>query len=251
MNISLTCPEHGIHDPWMPRTARGLKMAGFTDQEIFDVLREATIKARRTVPDNEILKTITTIRGTATGALAATAEKTVYEPAYLEERAARIPDTVDDAYLEARSQYTVWNRTPAGFLHKIFQPGENAWVTTNDKSSDGLIWTHDGARQQFDELAHVQTGQYNVWYLTNPVDAELHALNRLQSKHNPEGLTFRASRMRDRLALHADRVRRGPAASLAKGAGAVRTSDSRNLSLGEKKLSRSGSPQCQIEKPLR
>lgn len=193
MDVKLVCPEHGIHAPWMPKTARGLALAGFTDQQIYDLLREATTNARRTVPDNEIKSTITTIRGTNRVGINCFSEGSLaYEPGYLEERAAQIPDIVDAVYLEARSQFRCWNRTPVGFLHKIFRPGENVWVTTNDKSSDGLIWTHDGASQRFDELARLATGQQNVWYLTNPIDAEVHALARLQSEHNPQGLTFRA-----------------------------------------------------------
>ena len=193
MNVKLACPEHGIHDPWMPRTTRGLAMAGLTDQDIFNLVREATRNARRTVPDNEIRDTIATIRGTNRGALNFSSEpRLAFEPAFLEETAARIRDTVDAPYLEARSQFTCWNRTPAGFLHKIFRPGENVWITTNDKSSDGLIWTHDGFKQRFAELAHLATGQRDVWYLTNPVDAQLHALARRQTERNPEGLTFRA-----------------------------------------------------------
>jgi hypothetical protein len=193
MNVKLTCPEHGIHDPWMPRTTRGLAIAGLDDRDIYNLLREATRNARRPVPDNEIRDTIATIRGTKRGGLNVSSEAPpAFEPAFLEETAARIPHTVDAGYLEARSQFTCWNRTPAGFLHKIFRPGENVWITTNDKSSDGILWTYDKHGQRFDELAHVETGQHSVWYLTNPVDAQLHALVRRQSEHNPEGLTFRA-----------------------------------------------------------
>jgi hypothetical protein len=176
----------------MPKTTRGLAIAGFTDQDIFNLVREATRNARRIVPDNEILKTIATIRGTGASAHSATAEKPVYEPAYLEERAARLPDTVDAEYLAARSQYTVWNRSPVGFLHKLYRPGAKVWVTTNEKSGDGLIWTHTGASQRFDELAHLENGQPGVWFLTNPIDGELRAIPRLQTKWNPKGLTFTA-----------------------------------------------------------
>ena len=229
---SLSCPEHGIHDPWMPRTTRGLAIAGFTDHDIFNLLREATRNARRTVPDNEIRDTIATIRGTSRAGLDFSSKTPVaYEPAYLEERAARISDTVDEAYLEARSQFTCWNRAPAGFLHKIWRPGESGWITINDKSSDGLIWTHDGPGQRFDELDHVATGQHGVWFLTNPIDAELHALDRRQSEHNPEGLTFRAIEcVTDwrHMLIESDEA---PGGSLAKGSGPVRATDSRNLSL--------------------
>lgn len=193
MNISLVCPEHGIHKPWLPTTARGLRIAGLTDQEIFDALREATRNARRPVPDSEIKAVIALVFDTNAKNLnldGSLCQKPVYEPAYLEERAARIPDTIDAEYLEARSQFTCWNRTPAGFLNKIFQPGENAWITTNEKSGRGLIWTHDGANSRFDELDHLTSGHTGVWFLTNPIDGELHAVDRRQSDHNPEGLSY-------------------------------------------------------------
>src|SRR5262249_542654 len=114
-----------------------------------------------------------------------------YEPAYLESYALELSDTVDEVYLEIRSQFTCWNRSPAGFLHKIFRPGESVWITTNDKSKDGLIWTHDGPGQNLGDLNYLCSGHLDVWYLSNPIDGRLHQAGRLVSDHNPTGESFR------------------------------------------------------------
>jgi hypothetical protein len=55
--------------PWLPKATRGLAIAGFDDQDIYNLLREATRNARRLVPDNEIRDPIATIRGTNRGRL--------------------------------------------------------------------------------------------------------------------------------------------------------------------------------------
>lgn len=191
---NLVCPLHGIH-LWIPGAARGLARQGKTDQEIFDRIRAATINVRRHVPDREIQQAIAVICATAVDPKLGDrkAQKVKYKPQYLEEIAARITGTIDAQYLEARSQFTTSNRTAAGFLHKIFRPGENVWVTVNDKSIDGWIWTHDGDNQNFAELADLESGQENVFFLTNPIDGELHAVPRRITENNPEGLTFRVT----------------------------------------------------------
>jgi hypothetical protein len=119
--------------------------------------------------------------------------KAEYEPKYLEAFVAGFNEVVDDAYLEARSQFTCWNRTPAGFLHKIFKPSESAWVTTNDRSSEGLIWAHEGPIQNLAELNHLATGRFGVWFLSNPIDGRVHAVQRLATEYNPKGLSFRCA----------------------------------------------------------
>jgi hypothetical protein len=117
--------------------------------------------------------------------------KATFDLAYLEKFTAPLTEPVDEAYLEARSQHTCWNRSPAGYLHKIFRPGEHVWVTANEFSREGTIWTHDGPGQNLAELDHLASGQANVWYLSCPIDAIEHQANRLQSQYNPEGVSFR------------------------------------------------------------
>jgi hypothetical protein len=122
-----------------------------------------------------------------------TKDKPTYDPAFLQEYTAKLSDTIDAEYLEARSQFTCHNRTPAGFLHKIFHPGENVWITNNSESREGLIWAHDGPIQGLSELNHLQAGRPGVWFLSNPIDGFPHAIERLKSETNIEGVSFRAT----------------------------------------------------------
>ena len=119
--------------------------------------------------------------------------KPVYDPDYLALFTSQLPDCVDAEYLEIRSQFTCWNRSPAGFLHKVFRKGESVWVTTKGSSRDGLIWTHDGAVQNLAELNHLKNGWFGVWFLSNPIDGTPHQADRLVSEFNPEGLSFRCA----------------------------------------------------------
>jgi hypothetical protein len=117
-------------------------------------------------------------------------EEAKYDAGYLEEKASAITETIDEAYLEARSQFTCWNRSPAGFLHKLYRQGEHVWITDRYNSRHGEIWTHNGLEQRFDELDHYLTGHDGVWYLTAPIDGRLHAVGRVRSEWNPEGYSF-------------------------------------------------------------
>jgi hypothetical protein len=120
-------------------------------------------------------------------------KKTVYDPVYLQEFTAELSETIDDDYLEARSEFTCHNRSPAGVLHKIFRQGESVWVTDNAESCEGLIWIHDGPVQNLAELNHLATGRRGVWFLSNPIDGTPHKIERLKSQFNPEGVSFRAT----------------------------------------------------------
>jgi hypothetical protein len=120
-------------------------------------------------------------------------QKTRYEAEYLKEFTSQLPDCVDTEYLEIRSQFTCWNRSPAGFLHKAFRKGESVWVTIKGSSRDGLIWTHDGAVQNLAELDHLKSDHSGVWFLSNPIDGTPHKADRLISEFNLEGLSFRCA----------------------------------------------------------
>ena len=125
--------------------------------------------------------------------LPANKPKPVYDPDYLAEFASQLPLDVDAEYLELRSQFTCWNRSPAGFLHKVFREGESVWVTTKGSSKDGLIWTHDGPIQNLAELNHLKNGYAGVWFLSNPIDGYEHQVDRLVKESNPDGLSFRCA----------------------------------------------------------
>jgi hypothetical protein len=189
----IDCPENGVN-LWLPSISRQLWNKGYSDQEIFKLLYQTTRKVKhRTITHAEIRRAIALVIGTPEKSLHINnrhKEKPIFDPALLSERAAKIHEAVDAAYLEARSQFTCWNRTPAGFLHKLYFPGEHVWITANPKNSEGEIWTHDGPRQRFDELDHYRTGCQGVWYLTYPISAHLYSLERCKSAFNPDGLSF-------------------------------------------------------------
>jgi hypothetical protein len=211
--VEIICPENGVH-PWLPSISRRLWQRGYSDREIFNLVYAATRGVKhRVIREYEIRDAIALIVGTPADQINghhAAAEKPVYEPGYLAEVAARITEPVDEAYLEARSQYTCWNRSPVGFLHKLFQPGAHIWITDKYKSRQGEIWTHTGLDQRFDELDHYRTGHEGVWFLTAPIDGRLHAVDRIKGPWNPEGPGELG-----RVALSVDRDRRRAARSLA------------------------------------
>jgi hypothetical protein len=53
-----------------------------------------------------------------------TTTKAVYDPAYLQEFTAKLSDTIDAEYLEARSEFTCHNRTPAGSYTRFSFPAK-------------------------------------------------------------------------------------------------------------------------------
>jgi hypothetical protein len=119
--------------------------------------------------------------------------KPVYDLAYLQDFTSQLSDEIDTEYFELRGEFSCWNRSPAGFLHKVFRPGESVWVTGKAVSRDGLIWRNDGPVQNLAELNHLQSGLDGVWFLSNPIDGAPHQLERLMSEHNTEGISFRAA----------------------------------------------------------
>jgi hypothetical protein len=119
--------------------------------------------------------------------------KPVYDPDYLKNFTSQLTDEIDDQYLELRGEFTCWNRSPAGFLHKIFRHGEHVWVTDDNQSGNGLIWTHEGPVQNLAELNSLQTGRLSVWFLSNPVDGVLHQVDRLMSEYNTLGASLRCT----------------------------------------------------------
>jgi hypothetical protein len=117
--------------------------------------------------------------------------KPVYQPEKLKQVAARLPEVVDAEYLEARSKFTCWNRSAAGFLHKLYLPGEKVVVLNVYKSQGCGVWQHPGIVGDLSALNHLRTGQYGVWYMAQPVHGEFVYADRLKSEYNPEGKSRR------------------------------------------------------------
>jgi hypothetical protein len=106
--------------------------------------------------------------------------------------ASNITDLITPEYLEARSPFTCWNRTPAGFLHELYIPGEKVVVFNVFASQGCVIWEHHGAVQNLATLNWLQSGQRRgVWFLANPVDGQYHWNEReqKQSRRSEESIT--------------------------------------------------------------
>jgi hypothetical protein len=120
--------------------------------------------------------------------------KPQYEEAYALAYAARCPQAAEPAYFEIRSPKTAENRTPAGFLHVVFEPDEVVFITTNShadsQSEDAWLWVNPdplyGQRLDLDCLDFLRTGYENVWFLANPISGQLHCDERLS-----KGCSFR------------------------------------------------------------
>jgi hypothetical protein len=117
-----------------------------------------------------------------------------YDEERLRNTVGELANKVDGNFFVERSPFTTWNRTPAGVLHKLFLPGEKVWVTTNDASSDGCLWSHEGINscsahwisvtgkpgdpEQFEanfaSLSFFVRGWRNVWFLNSPITGEAH-----------------------------------------------------------------------------
>ena len=106
-----------------------------------------------------------------------------------------------------RSPIIPWNRTPAGFLHALYGPGENVWVTANSKSPNGVVWTNSGLQHNrarweqadpdddcgdevptperldgnFGCLDFFTKGHDGVWFLNNPIDGKAHSNERFKA----------------------------------------------------------------------
>jgi hypothetical protein len=119
------------------------------------------------------------------------APKPVYRPDKLEKVAKKVDPGVTPEWLAARSAFSVWNRTPAGFLHKLYLPGEKVIVFDVFESQGCEVWTHPGLVGNLANLNHLQEGRFSVWFLANPVHGEYVYLDRLKSERNPEGKTRR------------------------------------------------------------
>ena len=89
------------------------------------------------------------------------------------ERIARKLDGIDADWFAARSAKCVLNRTPASFLHELYEPGEKVVIFDAFKSQGQHLWTHKAPPFDARELDTFRTGKpEGVWFLCNPVTGE-------------------------------------------------------------------------------
>ena len=78
-------------------------------------------------------------------------------------------------WLAARSPICPWNRTPASFLHALFQRDEKVIIFDDFQSQGQEVWAHPGLPYDATALKHFAKGKRRgVWFLCNPVDGLYH-----------------------------------------------------------------------------
>ena len=99
--------------------------------------------------------------------------KPEFDPVKLE-RIARKLDGADADWLAARSPKRPYTRTPASFLHELYQPGERVVVFDVFESQGQALWTHRAPPFDAGELDGFRTGNpRGVWFLANPVSGDV------------------------------------------------------------------------------
>jgi hypothetical protein len=99
------------------------------------------------------------------------------KPEFAPDKLARIAaklDGIDEAWLASRSPIRPDTRTPASFLHALYQDGEKVVVFDDYESQGQHIWTRKPAPFNAGELDSFRKGKAaGVWFLSNPVNGEV------------------------------------------------------------------------------
>ena len=118
----------------------------------------------------------------------------VFEPDYLARIAGQMREKVNEAYLAKRSKFSCHNRSPAGFLHKLYRAGEKIIIFTIFESQGQMVWTHPGPVGDLSALDPWRQGFANVWFLAQPVDGQYHWNPREEKDSRRSGESVRAYR---------------------------------------------------------
>ena len=98
------------------------------------------------------------------------------EPTFDKVKLARIAaklDGADEDWFAARSPIRPGNRTPASFLHALYEPGEKVVIFDVFESQGQAVWTCKKPPFDARELNRFTTGKRNgVWFLCNPVTGD-------------------------------------------------------------------------------
>jgi hypothetical protein len=183
---------NGVHG-WLYDTARQLH-AHYEPDAIVAMLSERVAQCGRPVPAREITSAVRNAALTAwqprnrdadfrkvdRSCYLSNSENHIvtpppaYESELLRRFAANIEDVVDQVYLAKRSKFTCANRSPAGFLQKLYRPGEQILIFAMFESQGQTIWMHPGLAGDLTTLDHYRQGCENVWFLIQPVDGQYH-----------------------------------------------------------------------------
>jgi len=180
----------GFHN-WLFLAARALWKCGRDESDIRAYLENAAANCGRHVTREEIADAVTNSkvaawqpgqRGNATGCQPHR-QKPDFDAAKLARIAAKL-DGIDPAWFAARSSIRPDTRTPASFLHALYEQGEMVLVFDVYKSQGQHVWTCKQPPFDARELDSFRTGkEQGVWYLTNPIDG----IYKPTGQKNPDG----------------------------------------------------------------
>jgi hypothetical protein len=190
------CPSTDPGEPriahWVYRAALAFKLRRLSTETAHSLIERSMIREPR---PREIEDAVSKAYGqTDTGtSLPRKAEpEPKYDPSKLERIASMINFDITPEWLEARSPRSCWNRSPAGFLHSLYEPGEHVWIGSTKDARRGQMYVHGGDREDFRCLDHLREGNEGVWFLSNPVTGEAVEGVGIVNEFYPKGESWRS-----------------------------------------------------------
>lgn len=170
------CPESGTGERlvhrWLFRCALACKLRDLPIDECRELLET---HATRPVPAREMRDTLRAAycANAQICAINKKPEIPPFDPILLSRHASRTIFEVDREWLADRSPESVLCVKPSEFLDCIFSRGERSFVTTNQKSKGGFIYSV-GDSIDADKLnEYVRINTEGCWFLSNPVNGEI------------------------------------------------------------------------------
>ena len=168
------CPPagEGVHS-WLMEAAW---VCRFNDLSPDQTTRELAPRMTRTPDPREIEQAVAKVFGCADLAAVYFRRpriKPTFKPNRLEALAGRM-DGFSFSDLAARSPIRPDNRTPASFLHALYQPGEHVLCFSEFVSQGQAIWTRPPELEPYkarslDKFIRPAQGK-GAWFLSNPID---------------------------------------------------------------------------------
>lgn len=177
-------PAEGVHD-YLFTLARVLH-PWRAEEQISNSLHDYARQCGRHVPESEITASIRRARLYAwngqthsdTGAFTPHPPVQVPKPHFDWKAFNRFivgHDKIDADWLAARSPICPWNRTPASFLHLLYNKGDKVIIFDDFQSQGQDVWEHPGLPYDARALNSFAKGKrYGVWFLSCPVDGHYH-----------------------------------------------------------------------------
>jgi hypothetical protein len=171
-----SAPEAGDGlNSWLIKGASECQRYGVAPGRAFDLIAATVVARGGQIIERDINKAISKAYSQPyTGETHKRRPDAQYDPAKLERIADRLDFDVTPEWLEERSPVSCWNRTPAGFLHKLYEPAEKVLIFIVYASQGQAFYEHTGLADNFNCLDEFREGCANVWFLNQPVDGEYH-----------------------------------------------------------------------------